>query len=348
MSVITVHTREAYSIRIERGLLPRLEQALSEVFPSCRIALLTDDTTGALYGDPAAAALSESGYAVTRITVPHGEESKSWQTLGHVLEELAAAELTRADALLALGGGMIGDLGGLAAALYRRGIACVQVPTTLLAAVDASVGGKTAVDLAAGKNLAGIIRQPTAVLCDPDLLDALPAPLLRDGMAEIIKMGVLGAEGVWGELTEKSPDLAALTAACTAYKAALVEQDEGDCGIRRALNLGHTFGHAIERRSGYTLSHGQSVAIGLAMMTRAARERGWCDSITAERILTALRRHSLPVKSPYPPEELLPFALADKKRLGDSIVIVIPNQIGYCTLRSVSPRELEELLRLGY
>lgn len=347
MPTIEVHTAVPYPVVIERGLLSRLGEALRERLAPCRVALLTDSCTAALFAARAEAALAAAGFTVSRITVPAGEESKSWQTLGAVLEELAALSLTRSDALLSLGGGMTGDLGGLAAALFLRGIPFVQVPTTLLSAVDASVGGKSAVNLSAGKNLVGAVRQPLAVFCDPELLEALPAPLIADGMAEAIKLGVLGAEGVWPQVTADFCDREALIAACVAYKAALVEQDEEDNGPRRALNLGHTFGHAIERHSGYALSHGQAVAIGLAVMTRAAREKGWCDSITAERILTALRKNSLPLRYPAKAEELMPFVLEDKKRRGDTLVIIVPNALGYCTLRRSKPAELTELLRLG-
>lgn len=347
MPEITVNTTLSYPVKIERGIILHLGEAMEPLLPPCRVALLTDDITASLFGAKALRSLEGAGYDVSVITIPHGEENKDWDTLGDILEELAEAGLTHSDALLALGGGMVSDLGGLAAALYRRGIAFFAAATTLLAALDATVGGKTAVNLASGKNLAGVIRQPSGVFCDPDVLDALPETLRRDGMAEAIKMGVLGAEGVWGLIAQPKPDLEALVAACVAYKAAVVEQDAEDTGIRRSLNLGHTFGHAIEKRSGYTLTHGQAVSIGLAIITRAARTRGACDSISAERILTALRRHSLPTRCPYPAEELLEFALQDKKREGDEIAVVLPNAIGFCSLRKYSPRELGELLRQG-
>lgn len=347
MPRIKVHTASPYSVLVQRGLISRIGQELIALHAPCRVALLADTVSEMLCAEEAEASLTAAGFSVSRIILPPGEQNKSWQTLGEVLERLAALHLTRGDLLLGIGGGVMGDLGGLAAALYLRGVPFVQAPTTLLAAVDASVGGKSAVNLTAGKNLVGAVKQPLAVFCDPDLLADLPAVLVSDGMSEAIKLGVLGAEGVWEQVTSDAPDLEALITACVSCKAALVEQDENDMGARHALNLGHTFGHAIEQHSGYALSHGQAVAAGLAIMTRAAVERGWCDSITAERIYAVLRRWQLPLRYACTAEELMPYVLEDKKRQGDTVVIVVPNKLGYCTLQKAKPQELLELLRLG-
>ena len=219
--------------------------------------------------------------------------------------------------------------------------------TTLLAGVDATIGGKTAVDLPAGKNLAGVIRQPLAVLIDPDSLKTLPPSALADGMAEAIKTGVLAGEELWPLVAAPEPDYEAILCGCAAYKAAIVSQEAQDAGIRLSLNLGHTIGHAVERHSGYTLSHGRAVAIGLASMARAGAALGWCDSITAERIKTALKRRGLPLRYRCRPEELLPYLWSDKKRQGEELTVVLPQQIGCCTLRKMTKPQLLGLLRAG-
>lgn len=248
---------------------------------------------------------------------------------------------------MVLGGGSACDVGGLAAALYHRGMDVAYLATTLLAGVDAAIGGKTAVDLPAGKNLAGVIRQPLAVLIDPDSLKTLPPSALADGMAEAIKTGVLAGEELWPLVAALEPDYEAILCGCAAYKAAIVSQEAQDTGIRLSLNLGHTIGHAVERHSGYTLSHGRAVAIGLASMARAGAALGWCDSITAERIKTALKRQGLPLRYRCRPEELLPYLWSDKKRLGEELTVVLPQRIGCCTLRKMTRPQLLQLLREG-
>ena len=248
--------------------------------------------------------LEGAGYRPVRISLPAGETGKTWAVLGDLLERLAEEGLSRGDLLVVLGGGSACDVGGLAAALYHRGMDVAYLATTLLAGVDAAIGGKTAVDLPAGKNLAGVIRQPLAVLIDPDSLKTLPPLALADGMAEAIKTGVLAGEELWPLVAAPEPDYEAILCGCAAYKAAIVSQEAQDTGIRLFLNLGHTIGHAVERHSGYALSHGQAVAIGLAGMARAGAALGWCDSITAERIKTALKRRGLPLRYRCRPEEL--------------------------------------------
>lgn len=347
MPLITVNTDPACPVMIERGLLARSGEVLARYHNPCRVALFTDPTVGALYGAALESALAKAGFSAERIILPAGETCKSWQTLGAVLEELAARGFCRSDLVLTLGGGTVGDLGGLAAALYHRGIPCVNLPTTLLAAVDAAIGGKTAVDLAAGKNLAGVIRQPLAVLCDPDLLATLPPPQRANGMAEVIKTGVLGAAGVWEQIARPLPDEEALIAACAAYKAALVASDETDKGPRQLLNLGHTIGHAIEKASGYTVPHGQAVAIGLAAMARAAAYMGDMPAEDAAAIQDALRRWGLPVDTSFSAEVLLPLIAGDKKRRGEEYTIVWPIGIGRCCLRSVTEADLSEILQAG-
>ncbi|MFR6411839.1 MAG: 3-dehydroquinate synthase family protein [Angelakisella sp.] len=347
MSTISVQTTPSYPILIERGLLRKAGQTLLPLHPPCRAALLSDDTVFSLYGRAVMDSLKGAGYRPVRISLPAGETGKTWAVLGDLLERLAEEGLSRGDLLVVLGGGSACDVGGLAAALYHRGMDVAYLATTLLAGVDAAIGGKTAVDLPAGKNLAGVIRQPLAVLIDPDSLKTLPPSALADGMAEAIKTGVLAGEELWPLVAAPEPDYEAILCGCAAYKAAIVSQEAQDTGIRIFLNLGHTIGHAVERHSGYTLSHGRAVAIGLASMARAGAALGWCDSITAERIKTALKRRGLPLRYRCRPEELLPYLWSDKKRQGEELTVVLPQRIGCCTLRKMTKPQLRGCCERG-
>ena len=251
--------------------------------------------------------------------------------------------------MAALGGGVTGDMAGFAAASYLRGIRYVQLPTTLLSAVDSSVGGKTAIDLAAGKNLAGAFLQPTAVLCDTDCLRSLPAAVFADGAAEAIKTGVLSGDTLFslfedGTLTDAPAEI---IARCIRYKAGVVERDEKERGERRKLNLGHTVGHAIEKCSGYAIPHGHAVAAGLAVMARASERLGWAEPGVSARIAACLEKNGLPTGTDYPAEALAKAALADKKRSGDSITIVVPRAIGGCELKRIPVTELLPIIAAG-
>ena len=234
-----------------------------------------------------------------------------------------------------------------AAAVYLRGIRCVQLPTTLLSAVDSSVGGKTAVDLSAGKNLAGAFFQPAAVLCDTDCLSTLPPEILADGAAEAIKTGVLCDESLFSLFESGSLNLPEIITRCVSYKAGVVERDPTEQGERKLLNLGHTVGHAIERCSGFAIPHGHAVAAGLAIMARAAETRGWTDGPLAERITACLAQNKLPTGTDYSAEALAQAALSDKKRAGDTITVVVPRQIGVCELRKLPVSQLQSLIAAG-
>lgn len=346
---IRVNTSPAYTVTIGPGLLRDCGQRLRETVPPCHMAVVTDSTVGPLYLETAAASLKAAGYAVGTYTFPAGEESKNFTTLSAILEFLAAEHLTRTDCLIALGGGVAGDMAGFAAACYLRGIRYVQMPTTLLSAVDSSVGGKTAIDLRAGKNLAGAFLQPAAVLCDTDCLKTLPPEVFAGGAAEAVKTGVLCDESLFAffESGTLTADPAEVIARCVAYKAGVVERDEREQGERKLLNLGHTIGHAIEKCSGYTVPHGHAVAAGLAMMARSAERLGWTGEPLADRVAACLGRLDLPVSTEYSAEALADAALSDKKRAGDSITIVVPRRIGLCELKKLPVTELLPVIRAG-
>ena len=349
MKTVTVSASRRYDILIERGLLRRAGELVRGVTNTGTVMLVSDDSVWPLYGETVQKSLVDAGFSVCRFVFPHGESSKCAKTYLALLDALCENRLTRADAALALGGGVVGDLTGFAASTYLRGIGFIQIPTTLLAMVDSSVGGKTAIDLAAGKNLAGAFLQPAAVLCDTDCLRSLPAAVFADGAAEAIKTGVLSGETLFslfedGTLTDAPAEV---IARCIRYKAGVVERDEKERGERRKLNLGHTVGHAIEKCSGYAIPHGHAVAAGLAVMARASERLGWAEPGVSARIAACLEKNGLPTGTDYPAEALAKAALADKKRSGDSITIVVPRAIGDCELKRIPVTELLPIIAAG-
>ena len=349
MKTVHIDASKSYDVRIGRGLLDDCGRQIAERVHCASAAVVADDTVYALYGERVCASLEAAGVRTVCYVFPHGEKSKNLLEYAKILNFLAENRVTRADALIALGGGVTGDLGGFAAATYLRGIPFVQMPTTLLAAVDSSVGGKTAVDLPAGKNLAGAFYQPELVLCDLDTLDSLPREIFLDGCAEVIKYAVLGSRELFALLADipSGKGLEEVTARCVEMKRDFVQSDERDRGARQMLNLGHTFGHAVEASSHFTLSHGKSVAIGMAMILRAACSRGLCSAETRDAVIALLQRYGLPTECPYPADMLLGALSADKKIFGTRLNLVVPTDIGACRLLPVGVDELSGWLRDG-
>ena len=349
MKTVHIDASKSYDVRIGRGLLDGCGRQIAERVRCASAAVVADDTVYALYGERVCASLEAAGVRTVCYVFPHGEKSKNLLEYAKILNFLAENRVTRADALIALGGGVTGDLGGFAAATYLRGIPFVQLPTTLLAAVDSSVGGKTAVDLPAGKNLAGAFYQPELVLCDLDTLDSLPREIFLDGCAEVIKYAVLGSRELFALLADipSGKGLEEVTARCVEMKRDFVQSDELDRGARQMLNLGHTFGHAVEASSRFTLSHGKSVAIGMAMILRAACSRGLCSAETRDAVIALLQRYGLPTECPYPADMLLGALSADKKIFGTRLNLVVPTDIGACRLLPVGVDELSGWLRDG-
>ena len=349
MKTITVSASRTYDIRIGHGLLTTLGEAVRDLGKVEKVFLVSDTQVYPLYGGAAEASLKAAGYSVSSFVFPAGEESKNGETFLKLLNALAQAGLSRSDLLIALGGGVVGDLAGFSAACYLRGIRFVQIPTTLLAAVDSSVGGKTAIDLPAGKNLAGAFYQPSLVLCDLDALDTLPGDIFRDGCAEVIKYGVLYDPELFSQLEASGLDFdrEAVIARCVALKRDVVMEDEKDTGSRMKLNLGHTFGHAVEAHSRFTLSHGKSVAIGLAIIARASASMGICSEADAARIVSVLKAFGLPVQAQYTAEALLPYLLSDKKRSGGTVNLILPEAIGRCIVSPTPVSQLQSILQAG-
>ena len=349
MTTIHVAASRAYDVVIEPGLLAQLGPMAAGLLSGRRAAVISDDRVFPLYGAAAEQSLQSAGFETEHFLFPHGEQQKNLTTYGQVLNFLCDRRFTRSDLIVALGGGVVGDLAGFAAATYQRGIACIQVPTTLLSMVDSSVGGKTAVDLDSGKNQAGCFYQPLLVLCDPALLDTLPEAEYRAGCAEIIKTAVLFSPELFRQLREAPvrDQFEPVIAACVGMKRDVVQNDEFDRGQRALLNLGHTIGHAVEACSQFTILHGEGVAIGLAAITRAAVEKGVCDPTLLPQVLDILHQYGLPTEVPYPLADIQRAAEADKKRSGSVTNFVVPEAMGRCRIQPVPAGEVSGWLRAG-
>ena len=334
MQEVTVHASRDYRILIGTGLLPRLGQEAARCIKGRKVCIVSETNVYPHHGAAAEESLKEAGFTVVSYVFSAGESSKNGQNYLTLLNFLAENQLTRVDLLIALGGGVVGDLCGFAAATYLRGVAFIQVPTTLLAAVDSSVGGKTAIDLPAGKNLAGAFYQPSLVLCDTNTLSTLPDEIFRDGCAEVIKYGILYDRNFFDYLrsTGVSFDREKVIRRCVELKRDVVAVDEFDTGARMKLNLGHTVGHGIEAKSQFAVSHGKAVAIGTAIVSRAAAKNGLLPQEDARVIADTLQAYGLPITTQYSAEELAQFMLSDKKRSGGTVNLIIPREIGRCEI----------------
>lgn len=349
MRSVTVKTSATYEVLIGSGLLQKAGEAVKKVISPCKAAIVTDSTVVHLYEETVRKSLTEAGFSVCTFVFPAGEASKNIHTLSHLLEFLAKEEMTRTDMIVALGGGVTGDLAGFGAAVYLRGIPFVQIPTTFLAAIDSSVGGKTAVDLEAGKNLAGAFYQPKLVLCDTDVLQTLPEVVFADGIAEALKYGVLGDAALFEKIAggDFRQDLEEIIETCVSMKRDVVEEDEFDTGKRQLLNLGHTFGHAIEQKSHFQMTHGHAVAIGMHLIAKAAEAKGIAEKGTAAAIAKALEQNQLPKETEFSPTEVAEGTLRDKKRRGGTISFVFPKKIGDCEIVKIPVEEVEALAKMA-
>ena len=350
MNTIHIPTGKPYDVLIGRSLLSETGFRVREVCPKAEKAfVLSDDRVAPLYADQVTESIRQAGFQTASMFFPHGEQHKTVETWHAVLDALCENCLTRGDVLIALGGGVVGDLGGFAASAYQRGMNYIQIPTTLLAMVDSSVGGKTAVDLAGGKNQVGAFYQPRLVLCDPETLSTLPEEEYRCGCAEIIKYGVIGSRPFFDSLAETpvKDQLEPVIAACVEMKRDYVAQDEFDLGLRMMLNFGHTFGHACETCSGFSILHGQGVAIGMAIMARSSAAQGILSAGERDAIIALIRQYGLPTESEWPADRMLAACLSDKKSTGSGISIVIPEEIGRCRIQKIPTEELAIWLRLG-
>ncbi len=326
--------KDSYPIYIENQIRKAADEYIAEVFSGTRIMIVSDDNVYPLYGEALEETL-RSRFECHHIVLPHGEPTKRFDVLPDIYRALLEAGITRSDLVVALGGGVIGDLAGFAAASYLRGVNLVQIPTSLLAQVDASVGGKVAVDLPQGKNLVGAFYQPSLVLIDPEVLETLPEKFIHDGMGEVIKYGCIKDTELFNLLAERgsfkdlSSDLESVIGRCVDIKRTIVETDPFDTGERMLLNFGHTLGHAIEQYQNYEgVSHGEAVAIGMNGITRMAEEKGLTSPGTAQRIFDLLTAYDLPTSCHIPVSDLMGAVGLDKKNLKGHLNLILLHEIG--------------------
>ena len=339
----------AYDVIIQPGILDEAGNIISVIMKSRKALLVTDDTVASLWLEKTLHALDAAGFSVSVFTFPHGEEHKTLDTVRDILEYAVSAGLERSDFIIALGGGVCGDMAGFASSMYMRGIPFVQIPTTLLASVDASVGGKTGVNLGSGKNQIGTFHQPSCVIFDPDVLSTLPAEQMDDGKAEIIKHSVLAGGRLYhiiqeGTLMENIEEAVALN---VEIKKSYVVSDPFDKGYRQMLNFGHTIGHAIEKCSNYKISHGHAVAMGMVAETQAFLKLYNEKSDVLDIIKSILEKNNIKYKVPYSAQELITSAMHDKKMLYGKLSIIAPEGIGKCTLRTLESSRIPEYIAAG-
>ncbi len=338
MKRIQVNTASPYEVIVGEGAAKFLASFVAEALPkAANIAIVADSNVEALHAGRIERLLADTGRRLERITFEAGEKSKTLKTYAELLSALAIMRFSRRDAVIALGGGVTGDLAGFAAATYMRGIDFIQVPTSLLAMVDSSVGGKCGVDLEEGKNLAGAFHQPKAVFCDTSFLKTLPEKWRVDGMGEVLKYAVLADAGLFGRLeaAPSEPISEDDIALCISMKRDIVSRDEKESGERKLLNLGHTFAHAIEKESGFTISHGRAVATGIAMASRKAASLGLLRRADSDRIVSLVNAMSYDTGTTIPRDVLERAMLGDKKAENGQIDFVLPTTIGKCVIRKM-------------
>ena len=337
---ITVNSQKKYQVVIGKGILDNIYE-LSKEFLGEKVALITDYIVDSLYSNKVINSLESQGKTVFKFVMSNGEKSKNMDTLYKIVRFLAQNEFTRKDTIIALGGGVVGDISGFSASVYLRGINYIQVPTTLLAQIDSSVGGKTAIDIPEGKNLVGAFYQPSLVVVDIDTLSSLPNAVYLDGMGEGVKYALLDAK-IFDIVNKKDFDILEFVYACIKYKADIVEMDEFEKHERKLLNLGHTIAHGIEKLSEFNISHGKAVSMGLKIITQTSFNRGLITQKEKCDILSMLDNTIGNIDCPFDLFDILKIALVDKKRKGNSITLVMIGGIGKPILKDLPVSELTE------
>ncbi|MBR5402009.1 MAG: 3-dehydroquinate synthase [Treponema sp.] len=341
METIHVNVKDAYDVLVGPGLLAQAGKLIAGVDSKIqKLMIVSDSHVAPLYMSELKESLAAFGFEVFEFVFEAGEQSKTLQTVGDILGALAVAAFTRTDAVVALGGGVATDMAGFAASIFLRGIKVFQIPTSLLAQVDASVGGKTGVDLPEGKNLVGAFWQPSLVIADTKLLASLDDVLFTEGMAEVIKYAFIWDQAFYklllNRVIKNSPELEEVVARCIQIKAEVVSQDEHDNGLRQLLNFGHTIGHVIEARSNFTVSHGFAVAKGMERISRT--------SPVHDELVQMLKLYELPCDDPISADQIMAGIMNDKKKRGSSITAVIVNKIGKGELKPMPVEEFRNYL----
>lgn len=350
--IININTDRNYQIRLQNGLLHRIGLELIKHHTSGKICIISDQNSHRYWGSTLHSSLEGMGFELHSLVFPPGELTKSFKNLEDIINYLAEHRFSRSDFLIGLGGGVIGDLTGFAASIYMRGIEFYNIPTTLLSAVDSSVGGKTAINLDTGKNMAGTFWQPSGVFFDINTLQTLPKDQIKNGLGEIIKAGVIMDDSIISMMENHWPNNLSEIIDTLIYKSInvkkeIVQQDEREKGLRQTLNLGHTIGHAVENLSHYEIPHGQAVSMGLMIMAKIAERMDWSQGNLSYRLEHLYQRYSIDVNCPFHAKSIVHEIMADKKRRGDSITLAIPVKIGQCTLRNVEVSQLRYLLEKG-
>lgn len=342
---VDVSDKSLSEIYIENGLLSKVGELTKTVLKGKKIALISDTNVYPLYGENIKNQLENEGYKVFTYIFKAGEASKNTRELIKIVEFMAENELTREDGAVALGGGVCGDMVGFAASVFLRGIKFVQIPTSLLAQVDSSVGGKTAVDLPQGKNLCGAFHQPSLVIIDPDVLKTLSHHFFSDGMGEVIKYGCIKSASLFEKLEsgDVKDNLTDIITECVSIKKQVVENDEKEHGERALLNFGHTCGHAIEKLWNFeTVSHGEAVAIGMVMITRAGENLGITEKGTTDRLIKVLEKNDLKISDTHTDKEIISAMNGDKKRTGTGIKFVMINKIGSSFINPIKYEDINK------
>lgn len=349
MDRITINGSTSYDVVIEQNILNNVGTLLNSELGGNKALIVTDSNVAALYLDKVSNSLRAAGYAIESQVFTPGEETKNIDNYVSLLNFLSENEFVSVDLIIALGGGSVGDLAGFVASTYKRGTKFVQIPTTLLACVDSSVGGKSAINLPTGKNQVGTIKNPSIVICDPELIHTLSKDALLDGYAEIIKYGILDGYEIIDLLRESklSNDYTSVISKAINIKKFYIEKDEFDANSRQFLNLGHLIGHAIEAASDYEISHGKAVAIGLVFESKCCTAPGLCENDTATEIMSLVNEFGFKSNRTFTLDELFPYILRDKRIRDDQIDIIVSYSVGNCELHKLPASELFDYLKAG-
>lgn len=343
----SINVLNKYDIVIDRGILPVCGELIRKTTNAHTAAIITDDNVAEIYLATVTKSLENAGFEVCTFTFSHGEENKTISTVMQMVEFFAENKLSRSDIAIALGGGVCGDMCGFAAAIYMRGISFVQIPTSLLAQVDSSVGGKTGCDLSSGKNLVGAFHNPSLVIIDPNTLNTLPEKYMADGMGEIIKYGCIRSRALFNQLlnSKKYENIDDIIYECVNIKANIVENDYTEQNDRMLLNFGHTIGHAIEKAENFCgITHGMAVGIGMVMITDASEAAGLTETGTADKIRSVLNKYNMPTETTYDTSVIADAAMSDKKRRSDTLNTVLLKNIGESFIHRLDCKKFKDFL----